>query len=120
MPHLTILEEHGFLTRWSGTITTAELIQMQEQSHAAPRFDSIHYSIHDFSQCDAFIYDQSGVEYMAAIDAAASKSNAEIKIAIVAANTAIAEAVNGYLNAGLSPYPLRLFSTVDEARAWVI
>jgi hypothetical protein len=120
MPHLTILEEHGFFTKWSGTITVAELIQMQEQAHADPRFDSIHYSIHDFSECNALVFDQSGIEYMAAIDAAASKSNDQIKIAIVAANTALAKGISSYQSTGLSPFPLRLFSSLDEARTWVI
>jgi len=120
MPHLTILEERGFFTKWSGTIRVAELIQMQEQAHADLRFDSIHYAIHDFSECDALVYEQSGIEYMAAIDAAASKSNAQIKIAIVAANASVAEGISSYQRTGLSPFPLRLFSSLDEARTWVI
>ena len=120
MPHRTILEERGFFTKWSGTVTAAELIQMQEQAHAHPRFDSIQYAIHDFSECDALVHEQSGIEYMAAIDAAASKTNAHIKIAIVAPNAAVAEGISTYQTTGLSPFPLRLFSSLDEARTWVI
>lgn len=118
MPYSTTLEKHGFFTRWQGTVTTAEVIRMQEQAHADPRFDSIHYSIHDFSECDALVYAPDSFDYIAAIDAAASKSNARIKIAIVTTNPAIAEGVQNYRNAGLSPFPMRLFASVDEARAW--
>lgn len=120
MPRQTILEEYGFLTRWWGTVTAAELIQMQEEAHANPKFDSVHYSIHDFSECDAIVFEQSSVEYMAAIDAAASKTNSTIKIAIVAANPDVVRGVNGYQSAGLNPFPLRFFSSLDEARAWAI
>ena len=118
MPYSTTLEKHGFFTKWCGTVTTAEVIQMQEQAHAAPRFDFIHYSIHDFSECDALVYEQDSFDYIAAIDAAASKSNSLIKIAIITSNPAIAEAIRSYQNPGLSPFPMRLFTNVDEARAW--
>jgi hypothetical protein len=118
MPYSVILEKNGFFTKWHGTVTTAEVIQMQEQAHAEPRFDFIHYSIHDFSECEALTYEQGSFDCIAAIDAAASKSNSQIKIAIITNNPAIAEAIKSYQNPGLSPFPMRLFANEDEARAW--
>jgi hypothetical protein len=92
MPYKTTLEENLLLTQWWGHSTISELIQLQSQWHAHPDFDRIRYSIHDFSECDTFAYDQSSNEYSAAIDMAASLSNPHIKIAVVAANTEVAKA----------------------------
>jgi hypothetical protein len=119
MPYKTTIEDHGLLTQWWGRVTIAELIRMQEEGHAHPDFDAIRYSIHDFSACDHLAYEQGGVEYSAAIDGAAGRSNAHIKIAVVAANAAVLQVVKGYKKAGLSPFPMRLFPSLDEARAWV-
>jgi hypothetical protein len=118
MPYSITLEKYGFFTKWYGTATTAEVIQMQEQAHADPKFDFIHYSIHDFSECDALAYEQGSFDYIAAIDAAASQSNSLIKIAIITTNPAIAEGIKSYQSPGLSPFPMRLFTNVDEAREW--
>jgi hypothetical protein len=120
MPYKIMLEKHGLLTKWLGRATTSELIRMQEEAHAHPTFDSFRYSIHDFGECEHFAYDQGEVEYSAAIDGAASKTNRNIKIAIVGANAEVADMVNGYINASFSPYPLRFFSSMGEAREWVM
>ena len=120
MPYKTIQEEHGVLTKWWGDASTSELIHMQEKVHAMPDFDIFFYSIHDFSQCDHFASKQNEVEYASALDAAAFLTNPKFKIAIVGANPEVLEAVNSFIILGLSPYPLRTFSLMDEARAWVM
>lgn len=120
MPYKTIQEEHGLLTKWWGHATTSELIQMQEQAHASPEFDRNRYSIHDFGECNHFDCFPGDIDFSAAIDGAASISNPKIKIAVVAANQVVFEMVNAYMGAGLSPYPLRFFPSMREARAWAI
>lgn len=91
---------------------------MQEQGHASPEFDFARYSIHDFSECDHFACDQNEIQYSSALDGAAAILNPNIKIAIVAANTEIINVIDAYMKTNLSPYSLRFFSSMDEARAW--
>jgi hypothetical protein len=120
MPYKTTQEEHGLLTKWWGDTLASELIQMQEQAHANPKFDQMHYSIHDFSACDHFASDKNEVAYSSALDGAAFLTNPGIKIAVVGANSEVLAAVNAYMGYGHSPYPLRIFSIMEDARAWVM
>ncbi len=120
MPYKIIPEEKGLLTKWWGQATSSEIVQMQEQGHARPDYDRLHYSIHDFSECDHFACNQSDIEYSAALDGAASKTNKQILIAIVGSNPEVLEVVNAYIGFGLSPYPVRVFFSMEDARAWVM
>lgn len=119
MPYKTTWESYGLLTEWRGNSTNTEMVQMQEQVHSHPDFDAVRYSIHDFSSCESFAPSNSDVEFSAAIDGAASKSSKLIKIAIVAANSGVADMVSRYIDSGLSPYPVKFFSSLLEAREWV-
>jgi len=119
MPYQTTIENRGLRVQWSGQATTAELIRMQEAAHAHPAFETFHYAIHDFRECEHFDHAQGDIEYSAALDGAASMTNAQIRIAIVGTSDEIKTLVNVYMNTALSPYPLRFFDTMDDARAWV-
>lgn len=107
------------LTRWSGQCTADEMIQLQEQAHVDPGFDHRRYSIHAFSECDHYAVSQSDIQYSAAIDGAASRTNRKIKVAIVGGNAGVLEVGKAPLEVGLSPFPVRFCSTIDEARAWI-
>lgn len=119
MPFKTIWESHGLLTEWRGHSTNAEMVQMQEQVHCHPNFDTVRYSIHDFSKCESFAPSSYDVEFSAAIDGAASRTSKLLKIAIVAPNAGVSDMVSQYIDLGLSPYPVKFFATLQEAREWV-
>lgn len=119
MPYIITQEKHGLLTEWWGDASTLELIQMQERLHAHPDFKIMHYSLHDLTNCARFTSKEDESVYSAAIDGAASITNAKLRIAIVGANLEVLGAVNAYIDSGLSQFPLRIFSSMDEARAWV-
>jgi hypothetical protein len=118
MPFKTTREPNGLLTEWWGHSTNAEMVQMQEQVHRDPDFDSVRYSIHDFSKCERFVPSEDDTEYSAAIDGAASIGTKLLKIAIVAANAGVSEMVGHYMRLGISPYPVRYFASLQEAREW--
>jgi hypothetical protein len=119
MPYKLIPENSGLLIKWWGSATSSEMIRLQEEGHARPDFDNLHYSIHDFSECDHIVSSKEDLQYSAAIDRAASLSNKNILIALVSSNPEVLEAVDGYMGMGLSPYPIRVFSSMEGARAWV-
>lgn len=119
MPFDTTWERRGILTEWWGNATMTEMYQMQERVHGHPDFDDIEYSMHDFTKCVSLSHSGDDAAYAAAIDGAASKSNPTIKIAIVGANANIVAFCNEYIFTKLSPYPVRFFRTMNEAREWV-
>lgn len=119
MPYKTAWESHGLLTEWHGHSTNAEMVQMQEQVHCHPNFDNVRYSIHDFSKCESFAPCNFDIEFSAAIDGAASRTSKLLKIAIVAANAEVSDMVRRYMDTGLSPYPVKFFASLQEAREWV-
>lgn len=119
MPFKTTWESHGLLTEWQGHATNAEMVLMQEQVHCHPNFDAVRYSIHDFSKCESFAPSVYDVEFSAAIDGAASRTNKLLRIAIVAANAGVLEMVSRYIDTGLSPYPVKFFATLQYAREWI-
>lgn len=119
MPFKTTWESHGLLTEWEGHSTNAEMVQMQEQVHCHPSFDTVRYSIHDFSKCESFAPSRGDVEFSAAIDGAASRTSKLLKIAIVAANSGVLDMVSRYIDTGLSPYPVKFFATLQDAREWI-
>lgn len=118
MPYKTTWESHGLLTEWRGHSTNAEMVEMQEKVHCHPNFDAVRYSIHDFSECESFAPNNCDTEFSAAIDGAASRTSKTLRIAIVAANAEVSEMVNRYVDSGLSPYPVKFFASLQEARAW--
>lgn len=84
-----------------------------------PDYDAARYSIHDFTQCESFAPSSADVEFSAAIDGVASRSSKRLKIAIVAANAGVSDMVSRYLDTGLSPYLVKFFASLEEAREWV-
>lgn len=118
MPYKTTWEANGLLTEWWGHSTNAEMVHMQEQAHCHPDFDTVRYSIHDFSRCESFAPSNVDIEFSAAIDGAASRKSKLINIAIVGANTGVSDMVSRYIDIGLSPYPVKFFDSLQEAREW--
>jgi hypothetical protein len=119
MPYKINWEPRGVLTQWWGHSTTAEMLKMQEHVHAHPNFDDIRYSIHDFTQCESYCSpDEGDVDYSAAIDAAASVTNWQVKIAIVSTSDDVINIVSQYVETGISNYPVRFFPTLQDAREW--
>ncbi len=120
MPYSISREKSGLLTKWWGSASNSELIQMQQYLHAHPDFELLRYSLHDLSECDYFAWSHDEAAVSSALDGAASRTNPRLKIAIVGANSEVLKSIDAYMNIGLSPYPLRIFAFMDEARVWVM
>ncbi|MCL4696113.1 MAG: hypothetical protein KJ023_03490 [Burkholderiaceae bacterium] len=83
------------------------------------RFDCVRYVINDFSACTDLSVDMEVIREMAAMDSAASHSNPHIRIAIVGVSELIQAGIAAYAGVALSPYPVKLVATLDEARRWL-
>lgn len=119
MPYHSIWETHGVLTTWTGIATGEELIDYIRKGQAHPRFDEVTYSLHDFTGCTGTKFSLGSIEELAAMDAACAITNDKIKIGVVADRADVKSMVKDYLGTEMSPYPVRIFSTIEEARKWV-
>ena len=103
-----------FYGETNGEEFKASSLKVQED----PRYDLITDSIVDFSACDSVSIPPHIIEEVAAIDFAASRSNPRIRGAVISDNPDVILGVQIYTNLGLSPYPVRVFKSIADAREW--
>jgi len=114
-----VWEGRGVYRRFFGSTSAAEIMRSVIEVESDDRFDNIRYVINDLQDCADIAVDLRAIEEVAAYDHAAALSNPRIRIAVVADRHEVRALVDGYLNAGLSTYPVRMFARLDEARLWL-
>ena len=107
-----------FTHRFYGTTSSEEVQLSIIRAQGDARFDAITEVIIDCTACESVTVRLDVVEEVAATDFAASKSNPNIRRAVITDNSEIINAVKSYLDSGLSPYPMRVFTSVADARKW--
>ncbi len=112
-------EPRGVVKRFFGLVTSKELLNSSEKTEADLRFDDLRYVINDFLACTEFTTDPGVLEELAAIDSAAAMINPGIKIAVVTTSDTLIAVALQYADSPLNTFPTRIFSTLDEARAWI-
>lgn len=119
MPYHSHWEKRGVLTAWHGKATGDELVAFLRSGQANPQFDAVTYSIHDFSGVESFTYNESEIEEAAVMDMTGALTNPRIRIAVVTDREDVRNMVSAYCTTDLSPYRVRTFTSVPEARSWV-
>ena len=119
MPYDLVWESKGVIKHFYGNVTASELLKAGIDTEADHRFDTYRYVINDFLDCAGLIVSSSVVDEIAAIDLAASASNARIRIAVIATSPEIIAAAAQYAKSDMNVYPTRIFSTLADARAWL-
>ena len=110
---------NGLIKRHFGHVTSSEVLAANIQAEADHRFDSLKYVINDFSDCTGLTVLPSVNAEIAAIDNAASASNPNIRIAIVATHPELVSTGNSYANNPLTNFTTRVFSSMKEAQSWL-
>ena len=112
-------KDYGTILETDGIALDAAIRMVDNwNTQAIRQGNSVRYSIHDFSNCESFAPSDPDVEFSAAIDGAASRTSKLLRIAIVAANAGVTEMVGRYIETGLSPYAVKFFDSLQEARTW--
>jgi hypothetical protein len=112
-------ETRGARKRFFDHVTDAELMRSVEDIESDPRFDSVRYVVNDFLAVASFSVSEENVLTISAIAGAASISNPNIKVAIVATDTGVLALAELYADSPLNTYPTRIFTNMDAARDWV-
>ena len=115
-----VWEPRGVYKRFYGHVTGDELMEAVTQVEGDPRFDDLRFVINDFLEISGFAVTEDNVLMVSAIDNAASTSNPNIIIAIVAADLQIQALARLYAVAPLTVYPTEIFLTIHDARAWIL
>lgn len=110
---------NGLIKRHFDHVTGQEVLSANVIAEADPRFDNLHYVINDFLQCTGLTVSPNDVDEIAAIDKAASGSNPNIRIALVAIHPDVLATANSYANHQLNTFEMRVFRSMEEACAWL-
>lgn len=109
----------GVYRRLLNHVTGEEILESLLTIESDPRFDSLRYVINDFLAVEDFDISEESVLMMSAIDNAASASNPNISIAIVATDIQIQTLGKLYATSPLNAYPTKVFLTISNARDWI-
>jgi len=112
-------QPNGLIKRHFNHVTGREVLDANVLAEADARFDNLHYVINDFLGCTRLTVSPEDIEEIAAIDSAAWGSNPNIRIAIAATHPEVLAAADLYANHQLSTFAIRLFSSMDDACAWL-
>lgn len=118
-----IWQGRELLKRFHDHVTADDFLRAADRIQSDPRFDDLRGIINDLSDCVALeVSGLARLKEIAARDFAASLTNPNLRIVTVASlerNPLVREATQAYIDSGLSPFAIRLFDTVEAARAWL-
>jgi hypothetical protein len=119
MAYQILWEQRGVLVVYQGRTSDIEVAQLAREVQADARYGQLLSVLHDFRACTGATFTEPVVQELSATDGAASLSNPRISIAVVATHPEVRALVNAYIDVGLGNYPLRGFSEIADARAWL-
>jgi hypothetical protein len=113
-------EAHGVFRKFYGAFRFQELLASVKTVGGDIRFADLQYSILD---CLELQEDQdvpdAELELVAKHLLGESNSNPSILIAIVTTSEEACSVIQRFMALDISPYPLKIFSTVADARMWI-
>ena len=119
MSYHLVWEPRGAYKSFHGFVTSHEFTASIAAFQGDARFDDALYSINDFSDVAGHNITEGDVRRFAAFAVGAFHSNRRVRIAIVTTDAEIRRLVTIYASPGLAPFPVAIFATLEEARAWV-
>ncbi len=122
MAYDLIWEKQGVVFRFSGVASDHDLRQANLDFHNHPKFESLEYSIVDFTDVTKLEFSSHAVRLVASTDVEASKRNPSLRVAIVGEELLLIGLANMYrahLELEGGTWEQGQFATVDEARAWL-
>jgi hypothetical protein len=120
MGYELIWRGEGVVKRFFAHAAYDDLVRATLEVESDYRFDHIRWVLNDFLAVAGASVEADHIEEMAAIDKAASLSNSQIIIAIVAADPTIIAMARYYAYSALNAYETRIFSTLAEAYDWLL
>jgi hypothetical protein len=112
-------EEHGVFRKFYGVFKFQELLASVKTVGDDIRFADLRYSILDCLELQDPDVSDAELELVAAHLLGESESNLSILVAIVTTSAAAHSMLQRFMALGICPYPMKMFSTVVDARLWI-
>ncbi len=120
MPYEMIWEPKGVHRRYYGHTNDQEIFESTIITEGSERFDALRYILIDFLAIESLVSTNPAfIPEISAIDSAAAKTNPCIKLAVVTEHPEIWKLAEAYRAHPLCSYPLEIFTSLADARAWV-
>ena len=119
--HVTY-KNNGFFLRHEGFLTISELHEANGLIHGHEKFDYHKYQIINLLDADLSTINESKSTELAATDLAASKTQSNIKVALVVREAQAINFCKGYISKSMesgSPWDFELFPELEDALQWV-
>ena len=112
-------EERGVFRKFYGVFKFQELLASVKTVGGDIRFPDLRYSILDCLELQDQDVSDAELELVAAHLVGESDSNPRILVAIVATSESAHSILQRFMALGVFPYPMKIFSTVADARTWI-
>lgn len=120
MTYINHWEDRGLYRKFSDTISGKEVLESNFALQGDPRFDEIRYIINDFREITDFEVSYTDINVISAVDTAASLTNPNIKIAMIASLEPLLVWIKLYCDIMEdSPYICKIFDDMNAARQWL-
>ena len=119
MPFSLNWESRGVYRRYHGDVTVDERLESFETICASPRFDELRWCITDYLEVRHYELSDEATQEIAALHIAPLHTNPRLRIAAVAVQRNILQAIDQFKATGFVHLPYEVFPTVAQARAWV-
>ena len=111
-------EDNGVYWKYSGKVDGSEIIDASTSIYGDPRFISLKYKFVDFSEVESVDIDKEQLALIAYQHLAAERANPYIKNAIlIKTGHKLAKQFAAFFSN--SSWEVRIFTSLDEANAWV-
>ena len=112
-------EERGVFRKFYGVFKFQELLASVKTVGGDIRFADLRYSILDCLELQDQDVSDAELELVAEHLLGESDSNPSILVAIVTTSEAVHSMLQRFMALGICPYPMKIFSTVADARMWI-
>jgi hypothetical protein len=120
MPYQLSWDRSTTLTvTYSGQTSAAEFLKAVLAEQGDYRFDTLRRVLHDFTGITGCTHTNEILAEMDYQSIGAACTNPDIRIAIVATRPDVNAMFDALLDLRLSAYPMRIFTSLTEARAWL-
>jgi hypothetical protein len=112
-------EPKGLVIKFSGVVDVLDPLAATAAFAGDSRFDDLRYVIADYSAISGCNAGPGDMEMVGAMDIGGLQTNPRIQKAVVTTSPEVTAMARHYREVLLEPVPTMVFSTMQEARAWL-
>jgi len=120
MPYEIEWRDRGVYWTYTGVVTGEDILQSNFDIYGDERFDDLKYQIENLLEAESIQVSERHMQKVAHLDAAAARTNKDVRVAVVAREADAAMLQKLYEKHSKDEgWPARLFDSVEAAEAWV-